>query len=261
MEPAPIQLLATALLAARRAGEHVMANLERRDEALRLERCDVKHALDVEAQDAACAVIRAAWPGHAILGEETADAPLADTPVRWVVDPIDGTVNFFHGLPWWCCSVAAQVRGRGVAGAVFAPEMGLCFEASLDTPALCNGRPMRVSKTAETRLATIHTGAYKGDAPGRAARFMGRVAEIAQRPRVMGAAALDICFVAGGKADAYFEPGIYLWDIAAAGLILERAGGVVEILRDHGAWRLAALATNGALHAACREALLPLLDP
>jgi len=255
----PVQLLATALLAARRAGEHVMANLARRDEALRLDRLDVKHALDFEAQAAAFAVIESAWPGDAILGEETADVPLADTPVRWVVDPIDGTVNFFHGLPWWCCCVAAQVNNKTVAGAVYAPEMGLCFEASTETPALCNGRPLRVSKTAETRLASIHTGSgksYPGENP---LRFLECVVEMAQRPRIMGAAALDICSVAAGKADAYFEPGIYLWDIAAAGIVLERAGGKLEILKDHGAWRVAALATNGALHAACRDALLPLL--
>jgi len=258
MNPNPVQLLATALLAARRAGEHVMANLGRRDEAVRLDRLDVKHALDFEAQDAACSLIRSAWPGDAILGEETADAPLPDTPVRWVVDPIDGTVNFFHGLPWWCCCVAAQVDGKTVAGAVYAPEMGLCYEASTETPALCNGKPLRVSKTSETRLASIHTGSGKSYPKGKPLRFLECVVDMAQRPRIMGAAALDICSVAAGKADAYFESGIYLWDIAAAGIILERAGGTIEVLKDHGAWRLAALATNGTLHKACKDALLPL---
>ena len=261
MTPPHTQLLATALLAARRAGDHVMANLHRRDDALRVERRDVKHALDVEAQDAATAVLREAWPGHAILGEETADAPLPDAPVRWVVDPIDGTVNFFHGLPQWCVCVAAQIECKTVAGVVYAPELGYTFEATTHTPALCNGRVLRVSKTSDTQLATIHTGSDKGDASGRAFRFMRRVAEIAQRPRIMGSAALDICFVASGKADAYFESGIFLWDIAAAGLILERAGGKIEVLKDHGAWRMAALATNGIIHAACRDALLPLFDP
>ena len=260
MTPSTTQLLAVALLAARRAGEHVMANLGRRDDALRVERADVKHKLDVEAQEAATAVLRAAWPGHAVLGEETADAPLPDAEVRWVVDPIDGTVNFFHGLPWWCCCVAAQINGRTVAGAVCAPELGLTFEASSDSPALCNGRPLRVSQTDDTRLATIHSGAYKGEPGSQSFRFMQRMAEIAQRPRVMGSAALDICMVASGKADAYFEPGIYLWDIAAAGLVLERAGGTLEVLREFGGWRMAALATNGKLHAACKDALAPLFD-
>ena len=260
MSPQPIQLLATALLAARRAGEHVMANLARRDEALRCDRLDVKHALDFEAQEAACAVLRAAWPGMAILGEESADAPLPETPVRWVVDPIDGTVNFFHGLPWWCCCVAAQMGGRTVAGVVYAPELGLCYEASTDSPALCNGKPLHVSKTCEARLATFHTGSGKIYPDDRGYRFMERITNMAQRPRIMGAAALDICLVADGKADAWFEPGIYLWDIAAAGIILERAGGVIEILKEHGAWRLAALATNGPLHGVCRDALMPLLN-
>lgn len=258
--PEPIQLLATAFLAARRAGDHVLTQLGRRHDVLCVERADVKHKLDVEAQEVAGDVIRRAWPGHALLGEESAGAPLPDSEVRWVVDPIDGTVNFFHGMPYWCVSIAAQVGGRTVAGVVYAPELGLVFDAAADTPARCNGRELRVSGTHDTRLAIIHTGADKSDLGEHAFRFMKRVAEIAQRPRIMGAAALDICHVAAGKADAYFEPGIYLWDIAAAHLILERAGGRLEVLKEFGGWRMAALATNGRIHDACRAALLPLLD-
>ena len=260
MTPPVTQLLATALLAARRAGDYVLANLDRRDDALRVERKDVKHALDVEAQEVATTVLRDAWPDHAILGEETADAPLPDAPVRWVIDPIDGTVNFFHGLPLWCVCVAAQIEGRTVAGVVYAPELGLTFEASLDSPATCNGRVLRVSKTATTQLATIHTGTAKNLMGEHAFRLLRHVNEIAQRPRIMGSAALDICFVASGKADAYFEAGIFIWDIAAAGLILERAGGKIEILKDYGAWQMATLATNGIIHDACKDALAPLLD-
>ncbi len=258
--PTPSALLTIASLAARRAGEHVLANLGRRDEADSLTRTDVKHRLDVEAQEAATAAILAACPDYPILGEETCDKPLPDAPVRWVIDPIDGTVNFFHGSPWWCCSVAAQIGGRSVAGAVFVPELGWLFEATSDGPALRNGVRLHVSDIADPQMALIHTGADKSDLGEHSFRFMRAVAAMAQRARITGAAALDMCLVAAGKAEAYFEPGIFIWDVAAAGLIVERAGGTCEILRHFEGYRLAVLASNGRIHAPVREKLLPMLS-
>lgn len=237
----------------------MLANLNRRDETDSLTRNDVKHRLDVEAQEAATKAILAACPDYPILGEETSDRPLPDAPVRWVIDPIDGTVNFFHGSPWWCCSVAAQVNGRSVAGAVFAPEFGWIFEATSDGPALCNGAILRVSAISETQWSLIHTGADKSDLGEHSFRFMRAVAALAQRARITGSAALDMCLVASGKAEAYFEPGIYIWDVAASGLIIERAGGTCEILREHGGYRMAVLASNGLIHSEVRNHLLPLL--
>jgi myo-inositol-1(or 4)-monophosphatase len=253
------QLQAVATLAARRAGEHVLANLHRRGDVNSVLRTDVKHKLDVEAQETAAAAILAAFPGHAILGEETCDAPLPESDHVWIVDPIDGTINFFHGLPWWCCSVAVRHKGKPVAGTVFIPEMQQTYEATCDGPALCNGAPIRVSATDRLDHAMLATGADKWDLGEHAFKFMRKVAEIAQRPRILGAAAVDMCMVAAGKLDGYFESGIYVWDMAAAGLIVERAGGRCEVLKSYPGHRLAFLATNGAIHDACRDALLPLL--
>jgi myo-inositol-1(or 4)-monophosphatase len=258
--PSPFALLTIARQAARAAGEHVLANLNRRGEADSLTRSDVKHRLDVEAQEVATATILAACPDYPILGEETCDRPLPDAPVRWVIDPIDGTVNFFHGSPWWCCSVAAQVNGRSVAGAVFAPEFGWLFEASSDGPSLCNGARLRVSTLSEPQMSLIHTGADKADLGEHSFRFMRAVAALAQRARITGSAALDMCLVASGKAEAYFEPGVYIWDIAAAGLIVERAGGVCDVLREYGSHRLAVLASNGLIQSRVRDTLLPLFN-
>ncbi len=254
------QLQAVATLAARRAGEHVLANLHRRGDVNSVLRTDVKHKLDVEAQETATAAILAAFPGHAILGEETCDAPLAECDYVWIIDPIDGTINFFHGLPWWCCSVAVRFKGQAVAGAVFIPEMQQMFEATCDGPALCNGAPIHVSSTTRTDLAMLATGADKWDLGEHAFRFMRKVSEIAQRPRILGAAAVDMCMVAAGKLDGYFESGIYVWDMAAASLIVERAGGRCEVLKTYPRHRLSFLATNGGVHDACRDALLPLLN-
>lgn len=255
-----IQLQAIATLAARRAGEHVLTNLHRRGDVNSVLRTDVKHKLDVEAQETATAVILSAFPDHAILGEETCDAPLPESDYIWIIDPIDGTINFFHGLPWWCCSVAVRFKGEPVAGAVFIPEMGQMYEATSDGPALCNGTPIHVSSTARIDLAMLATGADKWDLGEHAFKFMRKVAEIGQRPRILGAAAVDMCMVAAGKLDGYFEAGIYVWDMAAASLIVERAGGRCEILKAYPKHRIAFLATNGLIHAPCSDALRPLLN-
>ncbi len=256
----PLQLQAVASLAARRAGEHVMAALDRRGDYSSNLRSDVKHTLDVEAQQRAEAVIRAIFPEHGILGEESCDQPVAESDWLWIIDPIDGTINFFHGLPWWCCSVAVRYRGETLAGAVYLPEMGMVFEAACDTAALCNGNPITVSGTTDLSLAMLATGADKWDLDNRAFRFMKKISQMAQRPRILGAAAVDMCMVACGRLDGYFESGIYTWDMAAAALIVERAGGKTEILRQYPAHRLAFLATNGHLHDACRSELLPMLE-
>ena len=259
MIPAPTALLAVARRAACVAGDHVLARLERRHDTDAVSRHDIKHKLDREAQDVATATIRTAYPDHAVLGEETFDAALPASDVRWVIDPIDGTINFTHGLPIWCCSVAAQVGERSVAGVVYAPELRLRFEAQADGPATCNGQPLRASDTSRLDLALIHTGADKSDTTALSFRFFTRIAEVSQRPRVIGSAALDICWVAAGKTDGYFEPGVFLWDVAAAGLILERSGGVCEVLRSYAGFKMAVLATNAPLHQPLRDVVAPLL--
>lgn len=254
-------LLAVARHAAMSAGNHAFTNLDRRLDANIVARHDVKHKLDVECEAIATRAILDAFPDHAILGEESAsDDETPPEGVQWVIDPIDGTVNFFHGLPNWCCSVAARIGGKSVAGAVFSPELGLCFTATADGPALCNGRELRVSATAETEKSIVATGADKSEDPSRAFRFFNAIGKAVQRPRILGSAALDLCFVASGKADGYFEHGIFIWDVAAASLILERAGGRCEVLRRHGGHRMAFLGTNGLIHDSLRSVIVPELD-
>jgi myo-inositol-1(or 4)-monophosphatase len=259
MNPAIPTLLAVARQAARSAGEHVLSQNSRRSDTDQVLRHDIKHKLDREAQEIATATILKTFPDHAILGEETAEAALPVSDVRWVIDPIDGTINFTHGLPLWCCSIAAQINETTVAGVVFAPELGLLFEAQADQPAFCNGQPLQVSTINRLDQALIHTGADKDQTGLPSFRFLNRIAEVSQRPRLMGSAALDICWVAAGRTDGYFEPGVYLWDVAAASLILARAGGTGEILQQYAGHKMAFLATNGQLHHPLRETVLPLL--
>ncbi|MGI5870234.1 MAG: inositol monophosphatase family protein [Kiritimatiellia bacterium] len=259
-DPSNEELLATAIAAAEAGAGHAARERARNQEANLIAKHDVKLKLDVECQQIVARAILATFPDHAILGEEdeTYIPPPPDV-FEWIVDPIDGTVNFFHGNPFWCTSVAVRRNGVALAGCVCAPDMGLRFEASINTPTLRNGTPCHVSDTPTLPLAIVHMGADKAASPeSRPFRFFNALAPRIQRPRINGAAALDICLVAAGSADGYFEPSIYIWDIAAADLILRRAGGTGTILREFGGHRLAYLGSNGKIHEPLRDIIDPL---
>ena len=256
------QLLDCAVAAARQAGDHAFANLDRRRDADAITHHDVKLKLDVECQAIAEAVVRETFPGHEILGEEDDHAsiaapseaddalwPMPSDKTLWVIDPIDGTVNFSHGLPRWCCSIGVLQGGRPVAGVVYAPALGLLYTATCDTVAACNGEPLHVSDTGVLNGAIVMTGVdrHKNTSAPSLAVF-NAIANTAQRPRIMGVAALDMCSVAAGQADGYMETGIFLWDVAAAALIVQQAGGQTEILQRENGFRLQCIATNGPIH-------------
>ncbi len=263
MKLSPSILLATAKFAAMRAADYASSQSARRHDANSATRRDVKHKLDVECEAMARRLLTDAVPGSVVLGEESCTVfdgpePPAPTGVEWIVDPIDGTINFFHGQPYWCCSIAARLDGEVVAGVVYSPEMRLCYEASIDGPALCNGVPIHVSDTDDPALATVHTGEDKSLADDNYIAFFRAVSDRCQRPRIFGSAALDLCAVAHGWADAYFQTGVYIWDIAAARLICERAGGRCDVLAHRGGYRLALLGTNAV--PAIAEALRSCID-
>lgn len=243
-------LLECAVSAARAAGDHALSNYNRRHEVAERFAHDVKLRLDSESQRKAEAMIHRRFPDHRILGEESAveGLPPGSAPL-WIIDPIDGTVNFQHGLPLWCSSVAVQVEGRVVAGAVYLPEMKECYTAGLETPALCNDKPIHVSGTSAMSESLVLTGLSKNMAlHPYTAQVVEAISHQVQKVRIMGSAAVDICHVACGKAEGYVETGIYLWDIAAAGLIAERAGAKTEMLEQLGEIRLRYLCTNGLIH-------------
>lgn len=245
---APDALLDCAVAAARAAGRHALRHTKRRREVFALYRHDVKLVLDRECQAVAHGVIRRRFPDHGILGEEKLDSNRA-SEFLWIIDPIDGTVNFFHGLPIWCVSIAVQAQGRSAAGAVYAPELDEFYTARIGCPALCNGRPIAVSANARLNQALVSTGVGKQtrDNSSYAGLFEtlgGRI----QKLRILGSAALDICNVARGRTEGFFESGIFIWDAAAGSLIVEQAGGRAEILASGPGHRLALLASNGKIH-------------
>ena len=264
MTTAPAELLAIAVDAARAAGRHACEQRHRRGEAHQRLAHDVKLALDVECQGIAEAIIRKRAPAQAILGEESpGEAGCVDsgTPL-WIIDPIDGTVNFSHGLPFWCCSIAVRLGARALAGTVYAPDLNELYTATADGPALCNGAPLRVSSVAAVSEALIMTGLDKHVDPRMPPFEIFRAISVqAQKARIEGSAALDLCRVASGQADAFFESGIYIWDIAAGALIVERAGGRAELLGELGRGRLSFLASNGLIHEAIRNIINPQPNP
>ncbi len=254
-------LAACAAEAAQAGGRHARDNRDRRGEADRRFDHDVKLRLDVECQERCEAVVRRHFPDHGILGEES---PVKDLNREycWIIDPLDGTVNFSHGLPEWCCSVAVQYGGRTVAGAVYAPMLDELFTATQDGPALLNGRPIRVSDTVELRQGMVYTGILRaGQDRSVSMNVFHRMAERFQKVRILGSAALELCYVACGRGDAYLETTIHLWDYAAGALLVERAGGTTETLGRHTELCTQFMATNGRLHAEFKAAVMPVLTP
>jgi len=253
-EIAPALLLETVILAVRTAGNHAQQNRHRKADTVMVAAHDVKLQLDLECQEIIWKIVRTHFPTHAILAEESADKgqPADDphqSPYTWIIDPIDGTVNFSHGLPWWCCSVAVSYKGKTVAAAVYAPATNELFTAACGGTACCNGTPITVSPVKTLNEAMVLTGLDQkfSEKDQRLMRFLA-ISDTVQKARVIGAAALDMCRVAAGQSDGYFEAGIYTWDVAAAGLIVELAGGRVETLANPSPHRLIYMATNGHIH-------------
>ena len=255
--PTMPELLACAVDAATHAGRHAYKQRALRKDTVAVLKHDIKLKLDLECQTIAEGVILEKYPSHRILGEEGIREADQDgtAPFEWIIDPIDGTVNFAHGLPLWCCSIAVRQGDTIVAGAVHIPEREETFCATIDGPALLNGHPISVSDTPDMAHAMIMTGLDKDLKPGvPPLAVFSAISTVAQKTRICGSAAMDICSVACGRADGYFEGQIYLWDIAAAGLIVERAGGQIEHLgalnEPH---RLCFMASNGHIHEPLRE--------
>ena len=252
--PIPLtELLDCAVNAAKTAGHYAFSNWPRRNEKLKVTKHDVKLMLDVESQMKAESVVRQIFPQHSILGEEETGCENInprDNNYLWIIDPIDGTVNFSHGLPFWCTSVAVMKEGITLAGAVFAPALGHLFIATGEHRSLFNGKPIHVSGTKNLADAMIATGIDRGEDIGiPPLAIFNRITSTIQKTRVFGSAALDLCRVACGHIDGYFEAGIYIWDVAAAGLIVQQAGGKAEILGQADKKHcLRFVASNGIIH-------------
>lgn len=210
--------------AARTAGLHALKNIHRREETLATFDHDIKLVMDRECQTIAEEIVHSHFPEHAILGEEGAISK--EHEFEWIIDPIDGTANYTRGIPTWCCSIAVRRNQTMLAGCVYVPDLDECFTATLDGPALLNGDPIQVSNIPTLEKATFF-GGFTKDIDPRAVRLVADLSPRVSKLRIIGCAAIDTCHVACGRSDAYYEPGLYIWDVAAAGLIAERAGAAI----------------------------------
>lgn len=216
---------------------------------------DIVTEWDLRSEEAICSVL--AETGFPIVGEETGESHGSDgnAAMRWLVDPIDGTVNFSHGLPIWGISIAVEVVATHsvVAGVVLAPALGWSFEAAKGEGAFDqDGAPLQVSAIASLDQALLTTGFPYDRATNPANNFdqflhMKRISTV----RRLGAASIDLCLVARGACDGYWERRLQPWDLAAGGLIVVEAGGSVTNTQGgtfdpHSG---EAVATNGAIHA------------
>ena len=261
-EPETLALLASAV--AREAGELLMSSRGRVAVVhTKSSPTDVVTEMDRAAEKLIRARLQAARPGDAVLGEEGGQT--GSGPVRWIVDPLDGTVNYLYGLPDWAVSVAAEVAGVIVAGAVCVPLQRSTFTATLGGGAWLdsawqNGAQRLACNTGVAlRDALVATGF--GYSAGQRAEQGQVVAAVLPRVRDIrraGAAAVDLCSVAAGRVDAYYERGTHYWDIAAGGLIAREAGAVTGGLRGEEAGEGMTLAADPALFAELRGLLASL---
>jgi len=225
-------------------------------------RVDLITEADLESERAVRAVLANRTPGAAVLGEEEGLSG-TDEGLCWIVDPLDGTTNFAHALPIFCASVALRLEGRIVAGAVYDPMRDELFLASLDEPATVNGAPCRVSTNARLIDSLLGTGfAYDRDDPRHNFAAFEALTRASHGVRRLGAAALDLAYVAAGRLDGFWEMALKPWDTAAGALLVERAGGRVTAL-DGAAFdpRIPDIAaSNGLIHEAMRTLAVERID-
>ena len=190
---------------------------------------DIKLQLDVESQELITRMLLERFPGHAILGEE-GTAGKAESEWQWIVDPIDGTVNFFYGIPHFCISIALRVAGEIVVGVIYDPMRDELWQGAQGLPPTLNGKPIAVSTRTHLSEAILSVGFSKTKSTIAAGLpMLEKFVKRARKCRLMGSAALDLAYVASGRLDAYIEQSVSLWDVAAGKLLVESAGGRFEM--------------------------------
>ncbi|OYQ40761.1 inositol monophosphatase [Rhodoferax sp. TH121] len=186
--------------------------------------------VDQAAEQAIIETLLTAYPGHGIWAEESGKEHGAkDSEFVWIIDPLDGTTNFIHGLPVYCVSIALAVRGKVEQAVVYDPTRNDLFTATKGRGAYLNDRRIRVSKRTQLKESLISTGFpfRQGDNFNQYLKMMGDVMQRTAGLRRPGAAALDLAYVAAGYTEGFFELGLQPWDVAAGSLLVTEAGGLV----------------------------------
>jgi myo-inositol-1(or 4)-monophosphatase len=221
--------LDAAVEAARAAGELLRHQFQHPLRVNSSEAHDIKLEIDVRAQELITESLLKKFPEHALYGEEGIVGD-QKSDHQWVVDPLDGTVNYFYGIPHFCVSIALRFKGEIIVGVIYDPMREEIWTTQKGGQATLNGKPFRVSERADLAEAVISVGLSKTGATIEAGLpLLQEMVHRARKCRLMGSAALDMAYVACGRFDAYIEQGISLWDIAAGWILIENAGGTVEM--------------------------------
>ena len=244
--------LEVAVTAAEAAGEVLRDGFGRRHEVRYKGEVDLVTEADEKAEQIIKEVLGEAFPNYGVLAEEGGEFE-GHGDARWIVDPLDGTTNYAHSLPIFAVSIALEKAGQVVLGVVHDPMSEETYAAERGGGATLNSQPIRVSDTDELVQALLATGfPYDRDEIPAVLDLFGRFAMLTQGMRRLGSAALDMCYVAAGRLDGYYERGIKAWDIAAGSVILEEAGGKVTDYQGHeldlGGQEV--MVSNGLLHPA-----------
>jgi myo-inositol-1(or 4)-monophosphatase len=247
------KVLTVAVLAARAAGKLMRQNLREAKVINEATSHDIKLELDVRCQKLIENTLAKAFPRIAVLGEE-GDTGNTGEELRWVVDPIDGTVNFAYGIPHACVSIALQQRIKGgnyesVVGVVLDPFQDELWTAIRGGKSLLNGKPINVSKRDKLADSIVSIGFAKSKASTESGLpYFAWLVRRVRKVRMLGSAALGLTYVATGRLDSYIEGSVSLWDVAAGGLIIECAGGKFWTQPISGKCKVRMLASNGLLH-------------
>src|SRR5213083_3615207 len=212
--------LDTAEQAARAAGKLLRENFRQRQRVNAVAAHDVKLEIDVQTQELITDLLLKEFPGHALYGEEGV-AGDQNTEHQWVVDPLDGTVNYFYGIPHFCVSIALRLRSEIMVGVIYDPIREEMWTGQKGEIPRLNGHHFHVSERADLAEAVISVGLSKTDDTIEAGLpLLQRMIHRVRKCRLLGSAALDMAYVACGRLDAYIEQGISLWDIAAGWLLI-----------------------------------------
>lgn len=257
--PAFMERVDVGLRAARTAGDVLMDFFGELDGWDRKGPIDLVSQADRDAEEHIAGCLRRSFPDDALLAEESRQGPDGSSGYRWIVDPLDGTTNFVHGYPIFAVSIALEQRGRVVFGCVHVPYYDETFHALRGGGAHRNGRPIHVSTTPSLADALVITG-FPYNRRAIADELLERVRRALMAThgfRRSGSAAFDLCSIAAGRADGFWEQGLNPWDLAAGSLLVEEAGGRVTGF-DGGPHDLFAgrtVASNGLIHDALRAML------
>lgn len=225
------EFLTTAVDAALLAGKLLCENFAQPLKVDAMHAHDIKLELDRRTQKLIEDHILARYPDHAILGEEGMQGGSSDC--EWIIDPLDGTVNYFYGIPHFATTLAVRRNNELLAGVIHDPLRNETWTVEAGGAALLNGRPIRVSTRTDLQDCMVSMGVSKTiDTIDSTLPLFSNAIRRVKKMRMLGSAALDIAYVATGRLDAYIESTIGLWDIAAGVLLVRAAGGVVD-LRPH----------------------------